>query len=125
MSGGFRDHTTLSLTQPRIRGTRSGFRGALVFLDAFRCLLLFRVRLSGLAVPAVISPVAAKQGLRESTDQTRHNSRLRRHGSGVDGTIHCRRQAAESGELARARDLPKITDHIPAYFSGGVVNLHD
>src|ERR1700732_3220390 len=108
MSGGSRDRTTPPLTQPSIRRAGSGFRGPLVFLDSFRCLLLFRVRLFFLAFPAVISPVATTQSLRESTDQTRRNSRLRRHGSGIDGTIHCRRQATESREVARSRDLSEI-----------------
>ena len=66
MPGGSRDRTAPSLTQPRLRGTRRGFRGPVVFLDTVSLPSFIPCTLLCLAVPAVVSPVAATQGLRKA-----------------------------------------------------------
>ena len=113
------------LPQPRIRRAGRGFRRPVFFLDAFRCVLLFRVCFFRLAVPAAVSPVAAAQGLRESADQTRRDSGLRWHGSGTCRTIHRRRQLPNLAKLRERGTFRKLRTTYPGDFSGRMVNVHD
>src|SRR4051794_34578699 len=118
-------HSLVPTSEPRLCRAWRRFRSPLVILDTFCRVPLFGICILRVALSPAVSDFAAPESLWQSADQARGDSGIRRYGPRVNGTVHCSRQAAESGEVARARNVSEAADHVPGHFSRRMVDVHD